>query len=60
MIFISKFLDIPVPKTTIGVQLKEPNEKAQLKALVIANKKDIEEAKLAREKMLGKSSKKEN
>ena len=50
---------MPVPKTTKGTQLKDPNEKAQLKALFIANKKGIEEAKLECEKiMLGKGSKK--
>ena len=41
-----------MPKTTKGTQLKDPNEKAQLKALFIANKKGIEEAKLEREKMM--------
>ena len=43
---------MPVPKTTKGTQLKDPNEKAQWKAIFIANKKSIEEAKLEREKMM--------
>ena len=49
---------MPVPKTAKGAQMKD-QEKAQLKAIVIANKKGIEEAKVEREKMmLGKGSKK--
>ena len=49
---------MPVPKTAKGAQLID-QEKAQLKAIVMANKKGVEEAKVEREKMmLGKGSKK--
>ena len=40
-----------VLKTARGIQMKD-QEKVQLKAIVIANKKGIEEAKVEREKLI--------